>query len=221
MVAGSYKSLETSIGTNFDPNAFMSVWEGVQFVKDTVTDLDTRFKSSQVLQRDRLARITQDITAMVNRVAAVRSSTTKLETRLNEGRIGPSDAVNTLVSDFLPASIDGAVHPLFYHMAFGIDHFFNKLDFNIDKYSDRFDELAAKGVGDKDPDNCKDDIAALKEQVVKLTAIVKKLQAPDHGCAVQIGTQVFHGHDDVLDFLTKINDLEPLPPMFWGLCYDM
>ena len=221
VVAGSYKSLETSIGTNFDPNSFTSVWEAVQFVKDTVTDLDTRFKGSQVLHRDRFARITQDITALVNRVAAVRSSNTKLESRMNEGRVGPSDTVNALVPDFLPPSIDGAVHPLFYHVAFGIDHFFNKLDFNIDKYSDRFDELAAKGVGDKDPDGGKEDIAALKEQVVKLTAIVKKLQATDHGCAVQIGTQVFHGQDDVLEFLTKINDIEPLPPTFWGLCYDM
>ena len=140
---------------------------------------------------------------------------------MNKGRVGPSDTINSLVPDFLPPSIDGAVHPLFYHMAFGIDHFFNKLNFNIDKYSDRFDELAAKGVGKKKSDGCKEDIAALKEQVVKLTAIVKKLQAPDHGCAVQIGTHVFHGQDDVLEFLTKLNDLEPLPATFWGMCYDM
>ena len=52
VVAGSYKSLEVSIGTNFDTGSFMSVWEGVQYVKDAVMDLDTRFKGSQVLQRD-------------------------------------------------------------------------------------------------------------------------------------------------------------------------
>ena len=221
VVAGSYKSLEASIGNNIDTDAFMSVWEGVQYVKDAVTDLDTRFKGMQVLHRDRFTRITEDNTALMNRVAAATSATTRVETRLNQGRLGPSDTVNSLVPDFLPASIDGAVHPLFYHVAFGVDHFFNKLDFNIDKYSDRFDELAAKGVGEKDPDGCKEEIAALKEQVEKLTGMVKKMQSPDHGRAVQIGTHIFHGQDDVLELLTRLNDLEPLPLTFWGLCYDM
>ena len=116
-------------------------------MKEAVTDLDTSFKGSQVLQRDRLARVTQDIMALMNRVAEVRSVTTKLERRIHKARVGLSDTVNSLVLDYLPALIDGPVHPLFYHVAFGIDHFFNKLNFNIDKYSDHFDELAAKGVG--------------------------------------------------------------------------
>ena len=51
--------------------------------------------------------------------------------------------------------------------------------------------------------------------------MVKKVQSPDHGHVVQIRTHTFRGQDEVVDFLTKLNELEPLAPTFWGLCYDM
>ena len=215
VIAGSYKSLEAKLGTNSDPNSFMSVWEGVQHVKEVYMDLDSKFRGSQTLNRNTMAKVTQDITALMNRVGKLRCLTTKLEGRIDEARIDVSNTINSLVPNYLPDSFDGPVHPLFYHIAFGVDNFFNRLDFNIDKYADKLDKVTAN-VGERESKGAKEGIAALKEQVAKLTAIVKKLQTPDHGRLVQIGTQVFHEPDDVQEFSKNLTTLSHFLPCFGG-----
>ena len=85
-----------------------------------------------------------------------------LESPLNKARIGSGlgGETNMLVPSFLPDSIDGKVHSLSYHLGFGIDHFFNKLDFGIDKYDRALEEVGIHRGGGRAA-NTQDKVDAL------------------------------------------------------------
>ena len=221
-VSGSYKSFDIRLGTNFDTTSFTGAWDGILHVKERLDTFEASVKSQEVLTRQRHSANAHDLDVYSKKLGELTKLANDLETRLNTGRIGAGTPgnPNSLVPSYLPDSVDGCVHPLFYHVGFGVDHFFNKLDFGIDKYDKAIDELANQGGGGRTA-NTQDEVDGLRDEVNKLQNTLRKLQAPDHGCVLSVGTYEFHGQEELVDFLEELNDKEPLPPGFWGLCYDM
>ena len=221
-VSGSYKSFETRLGCNFDTNAFVGAWDGILYMKERLDAFEAAGKSQEVLNKQRMASNAHDLSVHSQRLGELPKLANSLESRLDEARIGPGTAgqTNTLVPSFLPESVDGTVHPLFYHLGFGIDHFFNKLNFGIDKYDRALDEVGIHSGGGRAA-NTQDEVDGLRDELMKLQRIVSKLQAPDHRCVLSVGAYDFQGQDDLVEFLEELNEKEPLPPGFWGLCYDM
>ena len=221
-VSGSYKSFDTRLGRNFDTNAYVGAWDGILHIKEKLDTFEALYKSQEVLTKQRQSANAHDIAVYSKRLGELGNLANRLESRLNEARIGTvlSGDTNTLVPSFLPDSIDGRVHPLFYHLGFGIDHFFNKLDFGIDKYDRALEEAGIHSGGGRAA-NTQDEVDALKDEIGKLQAAMRKLQAPDHGSVLSVGAYDFQGQEELVEFLEELNEKEPLPPGFWGLCYDM
>ena len=221
-VSGSYKSFDTRLGRNFDSDAFVGAWDGILYLKERLDAFEAASKSQEVLTKQRQAANAHDLVVYSQRLAEVTKLANGLEHRLNGARIGSGAAgdTNSLVPSFLPASVDGNVHPLFYHLGFGIDHFFNKLDFGIDKYDKALEELGVHQGGARAA-NTQDEVDGLRDELNKLQETVRKLQGPDHGCVLSVGAYDFQGQEELVEFLEELNEKEPLPPGFWGLCYDM
>ena len=114
----------------------MGAWDGILHIKERLDAFEASCKSQEVLTKQRQSANAHDLVVYSQRSGEVAKLANGLENRLNEARIGPGAAgkTNTMVPSLLPASVDGPVHPLYYHLGFWIDHFFNKLDFGIDKY---------------------------------------------------------------------------------------
>ena len=167
-VVGGYTSLEAHMGKNFNPNNFISIWDGIQYFKEKFDLVKTKVKGSQSLTSDRIARATHDVGVALNRITELTHQARKLKLCLDEGQVGAAAISNSLVPNFIPDSIDGAIHLLFYHVAFGIDHFFNRLDFSINRYDKGMEEMSTKlnemGIAHSPVL----ELDALKEQVQKL-----------------------------------------------------
>ena len=221
-VSGSYKSLDIRLGANFDTSSFTGAWDGILHLKERLDTFEALIKSQEVLTRQRLSANAHDLDVYSKKLGELTKLTNSLESRLDTGFIGPGllGQPNSLVASYLPDTVEGSIHPLFYHVGFGVDHFFNKLDFGIDKYDKAIDELANQNGSGRHA-NTQDEVDGLRDEISRLQNTVRKLQAPDHGCVFSVGTYEFHGQEELVEFLEEINDKEPLPPGFWGLCYDM
>ena len=67
-MAGGYKSLEACIGSNFDMDLFISIWDGVQYVKDKYEAFDTRFTGIQTLNKDQMSRVSHDVNVALDQI---------------------------------------------------------------------------------------------------------------------------------------------------------
>lgn len=111
-----------------------------------------------------------------------------------------------------------SIHPLFYHIAHGVDHFFNKLNLGVHRYDAMLERQKPKAIDGEDLNQVVD---LLKEQMASLKKAVKKLEAPDHSCILKFGGLTFTCPDDIQTWLKEIHAEEPLPVSFWGHVYDL
>ena len=159
---------------------------------------------------------------------------TELALRLDEVRAELDLSALTLWFQifYQQARVDSSnMHLLFYHIVHGMNHSFNKLDLQVDKFNtllDKEEEIGRsgasstrKGINGNSNQDLEAVVKVLTDQVEGLVKKVNKLEAPDHGCVLKFGGLTFTCLDNIQIWLEELNEEEPQPVLFWGHAHDL